>query len=180
MRRATTFAATVAVALLLSGPLASCDDLGDALDDDPAAGGTATTSPGPPPAPRTGRALLSISGDVRASLVFGVLTEPASYAGGEGPLSLVWRTSTYDLFTLGGDVRLGEQPTSQTLRIQLAAELGDGFVAFGSDDGSCTVTLLRAERRHVEGEIRCIGLTDAEGRLTVDVSGTFEAGGGDG
>lgn len=180
MRRATRVMATAAAAIGLIGSAASCDDLGAALDPEATTRPGTTTSPAPPPPPRTGRALLSIDGDVRASLVFGVLTEPATYAGGEGPLSLVWRTSTYDLFTLGGDVRLGTQPTSDALRIQLAAELGDGFVAFTSDDGTCSVTLARAERRSLEGEIACTGWTDADRELTIDVAGTFEAGVGDG
>ena len=181
MRRATTFAATIAAALVLSGSLASCDDLGAALDPDPStAPPSGTTSPAAPAPPRTGRVLLSIDGDMRASLVFGVLAEPAAYAGGEGPLSLVWRTSTYDLFTLGGDVRLGVQPTSEALRVQLAAELGRRFVAFTSDDGSCTITVSRADRRRLEGEVACTALSDADDTLTIDVAGTFEAGGADG
>jgi hypothetical protein len=181
MRRAATIAATVAGALVLSLSLPGCDDLGAALDPDPTLPGGATpTSPATPVPPRSGRALLGVDGDARANLVFGELTEPAVYAGGEGPLSLVWRTATYDLFTLGGDIRLGTQPTSTTLRLQLAVDLGRGVVAFASDDGSCTVTVGRAERRSIAGEVSCAGLTDAEGRFTIDVSGTFEAGGGDG
>ena len=175
MRRATTIAVTVAGALALSATLTGCDDLGAALDpsptrpDDP----SATAAPA---APRTGRALLSVTGDARGSLVFGVLTEPATYAGGEGPLSLVWRTNTYDLFTLGGEIRLGAQPTSEALVVQLAADLGQGFLAFSSDDGSCTVTVQRAARRSVAGEIDCVGLSDADGTVTIDVAGSFQAG----
>ena len=180
MRRAATIAATVAGALVLSVSLAACDDLGAALDPDPVDVGTSATTPAPPPPPRNGRAVVGIDGDARANLVFGELTEPAAYAGGEGPLSLVWRTATYDLFTLGGDVRLGAQPTSATLRLQLAVDLGRGVVAFASDDGSCTVTVERAERRSLAGEVACTDLTDADARFTIDLIGTFEAGGGDG
>jgi hypothetical protein len=124
--------------------------------------------------------LLSVDGDVRAELVFGELTEPAIYAGGEGSLSLVWRTSSFELFTLGGDIRLGAQPTSATLLVQLAVDLGDGILAFSSDDGTCSVTVERAARRQLAGSIACTGLTDAERTTTIDVEGTFEAGGGDG
>jgi hypothetical protein len=180
MRRAATIAATVAGALVLSLSLTACDDLGAALDPDPVDTGATPTTAAPPPPPRNGRALLAIDGDARASLVFGELTEPVTYAGGEGPLSLVWRTATYDLFTLGGGVRLGPQPTSAALRVQLAVDLGRGIVAFASDDGSCTITVERAERRSLAGEVACTGLTDAEGLLTIDLRGTFEAGGGDG
>jgi hypothetical protein len=181
MRRVATIAATVAGALVLSLSLPGCDDLGAALDPDATLSTGATpASPVAPVPPRSGRALLGIDGDARADLVFGELTEPAVYAGGEGPLSLVWRTATYDLFTLGGDVRLGTQPTSTTLRVQLAVDLGRDVVAFASDDGSCSVTVERAARRSIAGELACSGLTDADERYTIDVSGTFEAGGGDG
>ena len=179
MRRAATIAAKLAGALVLSLSLTACDDLGAALDPDPVDAG-APTAPAPPPPPRKGRALLGIEGDARTNLVFGELTEPATYAGGEGPLSLVWRTATYDLFTLGGEIRLGAQPTSEALRLQLAVDLGRGVVAFASDDGSCTVTVERAERRSLAGAVACTGLKDAEGRFTIDLTGTFEAGGGDG
>jgi hypothetical protein len=181
MRRAAAIAATVAGSLVLSLSLTACDDLGAALDPDPVESGATPTTPAPAPPPRNGRVLLGIDGDARTNLVFGQLTEPVTYAGGDGPLSLVWRTATYDLFTLGGEIRLGAQPTSSALRLQLAVDLGrGGVIAFASDDGSCTVTVARAARRSLAGDVTCTGLTDAEGRLTIDVTGTFEAGGGDG
>lgn len=169
MPRTTTIAAGV---LAITAALTGCDDLRASLDPTatPAIGAQAA-----PPALRHGRVLLSVEGDVRRDLVFGVLTEPRTYAAGEGPLSLAWRTSTYDLFTLAGDVRLGRQPTSPALRLQLAADLRGRYLAFASDDGSCTVTVERAERRAVAGDLACARLTDADGRLTIAVSGTFEA-----
>ncbi|HSL12031.1 MAG TPA: hypothetical protein VLA82_12015 [Actinomycetota bacterium] len=179
MRRATTIAATVVCALTASAALAGCDDLGAALDPDPT-GASGPSASRAVIALRSGRALLSVVGDARATLVFGVLTEPVTYAGGEGPASLVWRTSRYELFTLTGDLRLGTRPTSATLGIQLAIEIGPEVVAFTSADGSCTVTVSLAEPRALAGDVACSGLTTADGDITVDVAGTFQAGRRDG
>jgi len=180
MRRAATIATTVGAALMLTVPLTACDDLDAALDPDATLRADTSGSPAPPPPPTTGRALLTIDGDRDGSLVFGALTDPARYAGGEGPASLVWRTSSYELLTLSGDLRLGAQPTSETLGVQLAIEVGRDVVAFTSDDGSCSVTVARAEPRAVSGDIACTGLTTADGEITIDVSGTFQAGRRDG
>jgi hypothetical protein len=177
MPRATTIAATVAAALMLSVVVPACEGLETALDPSPTSSATRSAPSSPPPPPRTGRVLLSVDGDAETVLVFGELSEPARYAGGEGPLSLVWHTRSFDLFTLNGVIRLGAQRTSETLRLQLAADLGDGFVAFTSDDGSCTVTVERAEPRSLAGEVTCTRLTDVDGTLSIDVFGTFEAGG---
>jgi hypothetical protein len=179
MRRAATIAAAVGAALMLIG-LASCDDLGAVLDPETTLPGTSSPASQAPPPPRTGRALLAVDGDARRSLVFGVLTEPVVYAGGEGPVSLVWRTSTYELFTLSGDLRLGRQPTSASLGVQLAIEVRRDVVALTSDDGSCTVTVARAEPRTLVGDIACTGLTTTDGDITIDVAGTFQAGRRDG
>jgi hypothetical protein len=177
MRCATTSAATVAAALVLSVSTSACEGLEAALDPSPTPPPTEGSTPTSAPPPRNGRVLLSVDGDAQAVLVFGELSEPASYAGGEGPLSLVWHTRSFDLFTLNGVIRLGSQRTSETLRVQLAADLGDGFVVFTSDDGSCTVTVERAEPRSLGGEVACTRLTDVDGTVSVDVSGTFQAGG---
>lgn len=172
MRRAVRIAAALAIGV--AG--VACDELGAALEPSPTLPGDGgSPRPEPPPALRRGRALLRIRGDADASFVFRALTEPAIYAGGEGTVSLVWRTAAYDLFTLGGDLRVGAQPTSETLRLQLALAIDGDVVGFTSDDGRCTVTVERADVGGLDGRVRCVDLASTDGALVVDASGTFRA-----
>ena len=164
---------TIVAALAIGAGGVACDELDQSLDSSPAP--TRASTPGATPVLRDGRASVELRGDARGLHLFGTLTEPITYGGPDAPLSLVWRSESFDLFTLGGEVRLGEQPTSETLRVQLAVEVDGEVIAFASDAGECVVTVREAEPRSFAGSIDCEGLLGGDPEREVDASGTFEA-----
>ena len=164
---------TIVAALAIGAGGLGCEELDRSLDASPTPtrGGT----PGAMPLLRDGRASVTLRGDARGLYLFGALTEPITYGGPDAPLSLVWRSEFYDLFTLGGEVRLGEQPTSETLRVQLAVDVDGEVIAFASDAGECVVTVREADPRSFAGSIDCEGLLGGDPEREIDASGTFEA-----
>jgi hypothetical protein len=154
-----------------------------AISNGPQPSGTGalpTTSPGEATGTVTsGNATIQLAGDLTGTLQLLILGPPAVYSPPPGAIALSWTDGQQSL-ALTGDSFTGEQPTSDTLSISLTARNGAEFIALGSSDGECSVTVTAATDASITGTFACTnlpGTTAAGGALSVDATGTFAASG---
>jgi len=142
---------------------------------------TASASPTPsesagPPSPLTsGVATVTMSGDVTKTMFLASLDTPSVWAPPPAPMALTWRDDADQELSLTGTsfVSLSETGSDRVLSLTIAAP--NAPLTFTSDDGSCDVTITPALPDNMGGVFACTNLTDAEGSVTVNVQGTFNA-----
>jgi hypothetical protein len=133
-----------------------------------------TTSPGITGSVNVGNASITVSGGLQTSQPTLPLASPAIYSPPPGTFTLAWTTPAAG-FALGGTSFLGTRATSAALRLTFYVHSASGTASFASDDGGCDVTVTAAEATAFDGTFSCIGITDVNGTIIVDVQGTFSA-----
>jgi hypothetical protein len=139
------------------------------------ASGPPTGSPGRAVSVTSGRADVTVVGDVRDARVYAQLTTPAVYAPEAGGITLAWRSDRFEVLTISGTVTSGAQPTSSALSVQFMMQQGSKLIAFSSSDGECGVTVETLEETSFRGSFDCAELTSIDGDRTVQAAGSFEA-----
>jgi len=121
----------------------------------------------------TGRAAITVTGDVRASKALPNLVS-AVYAPPPGGMAIVWTAGGADATTLGlgGLSFTGAQPTAPTLSLTLTVQTEGAIASFVSTAGECIVTISAAAAGLLSGRFDCSGLVGSAGEV-VDASGSF-------
>jgi hypothetical protein len=132
-----------------------------------------TTSPGITGSVTTGIATLMASGGVQTNQNM-PLTSPAVYAPQPGTFVLNWASGAAS-FAMTGVTFVGTRPSSTVLQVFLSIHSSSGTFTFGSTDGSCQITVATANATNFVGSYSCPSVTDATGKVTVAVQGTFSA-----
>jgi hypothetical protein len=121
-----------------------------------------------------GRATVTTTGELETSVQLS-LTFPVVYGPPPGGLAVAWSNDDGEGLTLVGAAFTGTEPTSSALQLSFSLSRGAAKDLFSSSDGSCRVTVDRAEAREFAGSFSCTGLPSHDGGIMVDASGSFTA-----
>jgi hypothetical protein len=144
----------------------------------------ASSSSAPPSGPagatgvlRNGRASVTLTGDLDATIELSSLAGLVAYAPAPGGFAIGWSDPQGgSLLTISGQTFTGERATSDALTLSLDTDV-DGAAAFASAAGECTIEVATAEASSFAGSFSCTGLASVDGQASVDAEGTFEASG---
>jgi hypothetical protein len=128
---------------------------------------------------RSGNAVVQLSGDLTGTVQLLMLGPPALYSPPPGSTAVTWTDGAQTLGITGSSFT-GEQPTSETLSLNLEVRNGAESVLLASTAGECTITVDTAAVGSLAGSFSCTDLaaaTAAGDALSVDATGTFTASG---
>jgi hypothetical protein len=159
----TGFAVVIVVGLvLLSGGGASPAATAATPTNGPTAAPTIT--------PPSGEASLVLSGGVTGTFPLSGL------AGGQhvdgGAVNLGWGDTQQTTLTITGPLDRGTRTTDERLVLVITALVDGAPVTFTSNAGQCTVGMAQVATR-VQGSITCHRLKSPDGKLSIEVSGTY-------
>src|SRR3990172_1544535 len=114
----------------------------------------------------SGRATVTVSGDVRASKTMSNLVAGA-YAAPPGGMAVVWTAGGTDATTLGlgGLSFTGTQSTAATLSLTLTVQTNGEISSFVSTAGECSITIDLASASELSGTFMCSGLFGSAGEV---------------
>lgn len=107
-------------------------------------------------------------------LAFDTVVDYPYYSGPGRDASIVWMDNYGNTMALGGRVYLGTKRTGGGAMVLAINTTTDPRIQVNSGDGSCRVTITRADPNAIEGSFNCPDATGGPNR-TYDVSGTFKA-----
>jgi hypothetical protein len=140
-----------------------------------------TESPAPTVVPdgplETGGATISTSGALTVQASLSTLVEPEVWGTPPAPMNLTWNDPTGQSLSLAGTSFASRATTAEDRVLSFVVAGPDGPAQFTSDDGGCTITITPALPESMGGVFTCTAITDANGLLTVNASGTFSAAG---
>jgi hypothetical protein len=136
-----------------------------------AAGASAT--PSIPPiavvAADPGVATLVLKGSVQATLT---MTGTAGQPVTDNVVGAAWGDSLQNVLTLQGKVDRGTRTTDAGLVLTWGLMVDGKLVTFTSKAGECTIGMASTQKA-VSGSFACRKLKSADGKLTVEASGTY-------
>lgn len=139
-----------------------------------AAGATASPSAGPVAvstvAPPTGEASVEAKGKLKGSWVLAGATGTGPAVGGR--IATTWSDAAGSSLVLAGPASAGTRTTDATFTLTWTVLVDGAPVVFMSDAGECTVGMA-VQPRAVSGSFVCKRLRSEDGKLTIDVRGTY-------
>jgi hypothetical protein len=138
----------------------------------PGAAGIAATPSAPAAAPvvvEPGSATLVLTGSVKATYT---LTGNAGQPVAGNAVTGTWTDPLQNLLKLAGPVDRGTRTTDADLVLTWSLTVGGKLVTFTSSAGECTIGMA-VNPTSVSGSFSCRKLKSADGKLTVEASGTY-------
>jgi len=153
----------------------------------PQPSGASAGSPRPGPSPNSSQFPLAPAPGVESKgtasiegagwtmdLAFDTVVDYPYYSGQGRDASIVWMDNYGNTMALGGKVFLGTKRTGGGAMVLAINTTTDPRIQVNSGDGSCRVTITRADPNAIEGSFNCPEATGGPNRV-YDVSGTFKA-----
>ena len=138
-----------------------------------------TESPAPTVVPdgplETGGATISTTGALTVQASLSSLVEPEVWGTPPAPMNLTWDDPTGQSLSLSGTSFTSRATTGPDRTLSFVVAGPDGPTQFTSADGECSITITPALPESMGGVFTCTAITDADGNLTVNASGTFSA-----
>jgi hypothetical protein len=134
-----------------------------------------TASPGPASPLTAGVATLNVSGGVTATVPLPQLVVPAVWGPPPAPMDLTWTETGPQSLRIAGTSFVSRASTNTDLTLSMTIGTTTGAVSFTSNAGECNITITPALPDNMGGVFSCSGLTDEDGRVTVDAQGVFSA-----
>ena len=138
----------------------------------PGAAGSGASPSAPavvPVAVEPGSATLVVTGSVKATYT---LTGNAGQAPAGNAVTGTWTDPLQTVLTLVGPVDRGTRTTDAGLVLTWAVMVDGKLVTFTSTAGECTIGMA-VNPKSVSGSFSCRRLKSADGKLTVEASGTY-------
>ncbi|HZB02340.1 MAG TPA: hypothetical protein VE800_09560 [Actinomycetota bacterium] len=140
-----------------------------------------TESPAPTAVPdgplETGGATVSTTGELIVQASLSTLVEPEVWGAPPAPMNLTWDDPTGQSLSLSGTSFASRATTAPDRTLAFVVAGPDGPAQFTSTNGECSVTITPALPESMGGVFTCTAITDVDGTLTVNASGTFSASG---
>jgi hypothetical protein len=138
-----------------------------------------TESPAPTVVPdgplESGGATISTTGELTVQASLSTLVEPEVWGPPPAPMNLTWDDPTGQSLSLSGTSFASRATTGEDRILSFVVAGPDGPTQFTSSDGRCSITITPALPESMGGVFTCTAITDADGNLTVNASGTFSA-----
>jgi hypothetical protein len=141
----------------------------------PSGSGVPTSSPGITGTVSAGRAAVSLTGGVNASVTFPSLTTPAVWSPPPGAITLSWEGPGDQILSLGGSSFTSQIPTDASHTLAFTVTIDGAPIAFRSDAGECTVAISPALPTQMAGSFLCTDLASVDDAVSVNAQGTFSA-----
>lgn len=139
-----------------------------------ASGATPTASPAPvavtTPAPPTGDATVEVTGKLAGAYTLAGTTGTGPAVGGR--IATTWADPTGASLALSGPASAGTRTTDPTFSLTWTVLVDGAPLTFSSTAGECTVGMA-VQPNSVTGSFVCKKLRSADGKLTVNVRGTY-------
>lgn len=140
-------------------------------------GATAATptkgpTPGPTITPPSGEVSITLSGPVAGTFAL------TGLAGGQhvdaSTVDLAWSDAQQTTMSIAGPVDRGTRTTDERLVLTIGALVNGQTVTFRSAAGECTIGMAAVAGK-VQGSFSCRKLRSADGKITVEASGTYRS-----
>lgn len=123
----------------------------------------------------TGGATVSTTGELTVQVSLPTLVEPDVWGPPPSPMDLTWDEPTGQSLSLSGTSFTSRAATGDDRALTFVLTGAQGPLQFTSTAGECSVTITPALPDNMGGVFACIAITDTEGIVTVNASGTFSA-----
>jgi hypothetical protein len=159
----TGFAIVVVVGLVL---LSSGGSSPAATAATPTKGPTAAPTIAPP----SGDVSMTLSGAVPGT--FALIGLADGQRVNAGTVTLAWGDASQTTLTIAGPLDRGTRATDEHLVLTIGAVIAGKPVTFTSNAGQCTIGMAQVGTK-VQGSFTCHKLKSADGKLTIEASGTY-------
>jgi hypothetical protein len=130
-----------------------------------------TVREAPPGRLAGGSASFEVTGDLRGSAEL-ALVPTSVYSAPPGGMALTFADDAGDFLGVGGVTFIGSKKTSAKLSVTLTVA-DDEPALFVSENGECTIEVIRADDAGIEGSIDCANLANEE--ASIDATASFLA-----